>query len=388
MEKFDWVSTISRNIRGLRVIGLWPESEEGYKMDLYTLYTAVCINSLMVIHVMCQVINIIASHFDMDLIVEIFHILLQKILGLIKMYVFMRNIKTLKQLLKNLNGDVFQPKNMEQRLLVKPTLRGWKLVFNVFFYPTMTTVLLCGLIPILNGSYKNYRLPFLAWYPFNTKRSPMYQIVFAHQMISFTFLAITVVSIDMLTAALLMYVGIQCDILCNNLRNLGYDNRDGIDFEKSLIACIEHHQNILDFSEKCNSLISFTVLVQFFISALTAALALYQIAYFEIYSLQFCNGLMILGVSLIQTTTYCWFGNEVEVKASSSGLICYAAFQSNWTEQSPSAKKILMIFMIRSLTPIKISSYNLFYLSLETHKKILQSTWSYFTMLRQFGGVN
>ncbi|RZC34801.1 7tm 6 domain containing protein [Asbolus verrucosus] len=94
---------------------------------------------------------------------------------------------------------------------------------------------------------RDYEFPLPAWYPYNTKQSPIYEITYAYQAVSTWILVSTDVNIDMFLAALMMYVGAQCNILCDNLRNLKncYTENGWFDFNDNLIGCIKHHKEIL-----------------------------------------------------------------------------------------------------------------------------------------------
>nr|XP_015833047.1 PREDICTED: odorant receptor 43a isoform X8 [Tribolium castaneum] len=69
-----------------------------------------------------------------------------------------------------------------------------------------------------------------------------------------------------------------------------------------------------------------------------------------------------------------------------SSKIPYSAFESDWTGAPIEAKKNLLIFILRTQKPIKMSAINLFSLSLETFTTILRTSWSYFAVLRQVNG--
>ncbi|RZC34115.1 7tm 6 domain containing protein, partial [Asbolus verrucosus] len=177
-------------------------------------------------------------------------------------------------------------------------------------------------------------------------------------------------NIDMLVSALMMFLGAQCDILCDDLRNLGSVSSD---FNKEIKRCVRHHKEILRFAESCNKFFNFMMLGQFFTSAVCLAMALFRLALVTPSSFQFYTLLCSIASMIVQIFTYCWFGNEVETK---SNQIAYAAFKSDWTKQSSEVKKILIIFTIRTQKPIKLSTFNLFYLSLSTFMTVLFLTIS------------
>ncbi|RZC41406.1 7tm 6 domain containing protein, partial [Asbolus verrucosus] len=124
------------------------------------------------------------------------------------------------------------------------------------------TVFFWSIFPILDKSFKNYRLPFYAWYPYNTKTSPFYEITYVYQVFGTSFIALTNVCIDTLIASLNMYTGTQFDLLCDDLRNLYDPDEEGI--SKKLMTCIKHHKQILRFASNSNEFVNWIYFLQFF----------------------------------------------------------------------------------------------------------------------------
>jgi hypothetical protein len=205
MENFDWKLTIRANILVLKVAGLWPKGSEIYKLNLYTLYFFVFING----HNFFQAANIFFVYTDLEALSALIFVTITDVLASFKVYCFIRNIAILKRLL------------------------------------AFTTLVLWAIFPIMDGTVKDRRLPFSAWYPYNTKISPLYEITYLYQVISVWCLAIANLNMDTLIAALMMYIGCQCDILCDDMKNLR--NSVESDFNRKLLDCIEHHKTILRY---------------------------------------------------------------------------------------------------------------------------------------------
>ncbi|KAJ3648708.1 hypothetical protein Zmor_020489 [Zophobas morio] len=81
------------------------------------------------------------------------------------------------------------------------------------------TVFLWAIYPILDGSVKQNSLPFRAWYPYDTTVSPFYETTYVYQIVSVAFIASTGITVDTLITALSEFIGAQCDILCDNIKN-------------------------------------------------------------------------------------------------------------------------------------------------------------------------
>ncbi|CAH1367596.1 unnamed protein product [Tenebrio molitor] len=306
IQGFDWKSTIRTNLLMLRLTGLWPESDDGYKLDLYTFY-AICAKVLSDGNNFFQTAYIFEIYTDLQALASTFFVLCTDWLASIKVYYFVRKIKTIKSLMKELDSEEFQPRNEQQKIFLEPTLNSWRAIYALFCTVAAPALLLLTLFPIIDGSARQYRLPYWAWYPYDTKTSPNYEISYFHQVFSIWFLAICNLNMDTLMAALMMYTVTQCDILCDNLRNIKSGDRG-----KKIIECVEHHKKILGFAKNSNIFFNEMVLGQFFTSSASVALGMFEFTLVDPLSSEGIWVAMYVGSVTVQIFLYCWFGNQVE----------------------------------------------------------------------------
>ncbi|XP_063925631.1 putative odorant receptor 71a [Zophobas morio] len=243
MEKFDWKIIVRANLFILNLVGLWPKSGKGYSLNLYTLY-ALVVNTTVDAHNVFQAAYICAIYKDLQAIIAIIFILVTEADASIKIFYFVRRISLVQSLLKELENDEFQPRNSQQREMVQRTLNPWMLIYRTFWITTGTDLCFLFIFPIMDGSHKDYRLPFWAWYPFDTKRSPNYEVTYIYQVLCTWFLASCNIIMDTMFAALMTYIMAQCDILSDDLRNLA----DGDDsYNVKIVKCVQHHKKILRY---------------------------------------------------------------------------------------------------------------------------------------------
>ncbi|RZC36710.1 7tm 6 domain containing protein, partial [Asbolus verrucosus] len=336
-------------------------------------------------HVSVQTINIFFILDDLQAVTGTIFVSLMEMLGVLKSYCLIKNMGMLKQLMITINGDLFQPKNLQQIDLIQPNLKAWKTIVGSFWFFTLGWLFFYIFCPIFDQTIKEYRLPFLAWYPYNTKTSPQYELTYLHQFIGISYLAMTNVNIDSLIAALNMYIGAQFDILCDDLRNFHDPKKDNSeDANKKLQNCIHHHREILKFAEFVNHFYNWLIFVEFFVGAISIGLSMFQLTVVSFncdlsqftlvilfnkvvpFSGEFFSFISYSNCISLQVFMYCWFGNEIEVK---SNKLPYAIFESDWTSLSPEVKRNLIILLLRVQRPLKMSAFGLFYLSLETFVK-------------------
>jgi hypothetical protein len=242
MEKFDWKLTTKINIVMLKMVGLWPEGDQLYKLNLYTVYATIAINVFINGHTFFQAMNIFFVYSDLEALTATIFVTSSEILAALKVLCYIKNLAILKRLVSTLENELFQPESSNQIKLVRPSLRLWRRTYFGFWVPGALTLLLWSIFPVLDGSVSEYRLPFSAWYPHDTKTSPLYEITYLYQVAGIWFMATANLNIDTLISALMMYTGTQCDILCDNLKNL---NSDKTSFNAKLIKCVEHHRLIV-----------------------------------------------------------------------------------------------------------------------------------------------
>jgi hypothetical protein len=247
MEKFDWKLTISRNIFMLKIVGLWPPGDDTYTTNLYSLYSFISILLFIYGHNFFQTVNIFFIFPDLEAIAGTIFVTLSEMLTMVKSYYMVQNMGILKQLMVTIKSDIFQPRNPRQIQMIKPSLTFWKTVSSMLWGASSGAVFFWATYPILDKSVQQRRLPFLAWYPYDTTISPLYEFTYIYQIISVAFIAAATLSIDTLIAALNMFVGAQCDILCDDLRHLPGEEPD---FNRTLLKCIEHHKEILRYQKR------------------------------------------------------------------------------------------------------------------------------------------
>ncbi|RZC34671.1 7tm 6 domain containing protein, partial [Asbolus verrucosus] len=397
MERYDWKRTISVNILILKVLGLWPGGDETYKPNFYMLWSIFSITLFTIGHPFFQTINIIFIFDDFEAVIATIYVTFSEFLIILKAYLTIKNMKILKQLMVTLDSDLFQPRNAEQIILFEPGLKFWKINISVFWTMALGTIFFWSTYPIFDKSVHERRLPFLAWYPFNTKISPYYEITYAYQVIGVTFSASTALSVAALITAYYMYIAAQFVILSDDVRHLYDKSNNSINFKMKLINCVTHHRTILKFAEESSKFSNWIIFGQFFSSAATLALTMFQLTTVAAFSSEFFSLMGFLASITLEIFMYCWFGNEVEIESSK---VAYTAFESNWMDRTTDLKNDIIFFVRRCQKPLKMSALQLFYLSLETFMKvsstylaissmkslniklqILRASYSYFALL-------
>ncbi|KAJ3663339.1 hypothetical protein Zmor_007628 [Zophobas morio] len=310
LAKFNSKHKIGANLFFLRLVGLWPIGCDSYKFSAYTTHAIISIIIIMGSYNFARVMNLFFIYTDLEELTGSIYLTVTDCLVLVKMYFFVQNIRMLKELIGHLDSDLFIPKNETHINLILNGVKAWRISYKSFWVMVAGTLSSWSIVPLFDHDKR--RLPLEAWYPYDIKLSPYYEITYICQVVSIWFLATANMNMDSFMAALMMFIGTQCDILCDDLRNL--PEKD--EFNKKLLDCVTHHKDVLRFAENSNKAYNIIILGQFFTSCLAIALSMFQMTLVDMTSNDGLGFLFYICAMTVQLFQYCWFGNEIEVKVN------------------------------------------------------------------------
>ncbi|XP_063925635.1 odorant receptor Or1-like [Zophobas morio] len=187
-------------------------------------------------------------------------------------------------------------------------------VFNMLAAASVTFWMIS---PFLDNSFRTGRLPIISWYPYDIKISPFYELAYIHQCLASYYLGAAIANIDMMIAALMVHIGVQCDILCDSFKKLPVLKSTGKtedDFSKNIITCVQHHKQILSFAKSSNEFFDKILLGQFATSTIAIAVSLFEMSLVDPFSGTSLSHLAYLSSVVFQVFLYCWYGNEIKLK--------------------------------------------------------------------------
>lgn len=244
MQTFDWKHTIRINLLVLKFAGLWPADTGGYKCDQYTLY-AILLNIIVNSNNVFQTAYIYYIYNDLQALTSMFFLLLTTWLATVKTVFFASSSRTIQRLVQDLDCEEFQPKNDKQNIRAQQTLWTWKIMYISFYFAVGASVTFLCFYPVMDGSFKEFRLPVFSWYPYDTNKSPNYELTYVYQGVIMAVSAFTNLNMDTLIAALMVYVVCQCEILCDNFQNTEDD--PNISYNTKLVGHVIHYKKIVRY---------------------------------------------------------------------------------------------------------------------------------------------
>ncbi|XP_050488673.1 odorant receptor Or1-like [Bombus huntii] len=243
------------------------------------------------------------------------------------------------------------------------------------FYTIQVTFCVLALVgTTLVSNFKLKKLMFRAWFPFDFTSSWLaFSMTFIYQFVGLMIIATGVSMFDTFFAGLLLHICCQFEMLIDRLHNIGGNEI------QSLKDCVRHHNMIFRFAEIVNNFFNKIMFVQFMVSTVAICFTLYQLTETND-SLQIIGWTSFMFSALIQTFYFCWFGDAAKVKSLDISNMLY---HSDWPNLSNDARKMLLIIMARSLTPVEITSAYILPMNLESFKRLMKTTYSAYNMLVQ-----
>ena len=239
VDNFDWKNVIYENLLVLKSVGLWPKGNGLYNRDVYLVYALSLAVFLVAGFNLSQLINIYFIYTDFEVLTSSILLMTTNLLAITKMCLFLKNVPKIKNILNTLNTLDFRPKTPSQLELIKPSLKRWKRIYIWYHTVVIFNLLMWSVAPIL-GDLEEHRLPFAAWFPFDTQVLPNYAAAYVYQMVCMWPMSVCNMNLDCIVMALMMLLCVQCDLLCYNLRSL-----HSLSFDKELVECIKRHKVIV-----------------------------------------------------------------------------------------------------------------------------------------------
>ncbi|XP_075169839.1 odorant receptor 10-like [Haematobia irritans] len=231
------------------------------------------------------------------------------------------------------------------------------------------------LIPLI---LEERALPYDIHIPFvDTLKSPLYEILYLTQLtMSMPFVLLTYVPFTNLLISWLTFAASLLKILRHKLEALK-PSADEI-MLLQLRELIKFHQRIIDYCQTLENLVSFICLVELMLFTLMLSVLLTSFLLMENFMAKIASCIYTFCLLYALFLEY-WHANEI---SSESLKIADAAYNVNWNQSNTKIRKCIQILIQRSQTPIKIRAGGKFPMTLEAFKSLLNTTYTYFTMLR------
>ncbi|XP_014297324.2 odorant receptor Or1 [Microplitis demolitor] len=371
-----------------KYIGTWPPILEPYR-SIYLLYTCVSFIFILGIYLTVQTVNLFVIWGNIELMIATAFLLMTNSIHAYKVFVILGNQKRIQVLLDKLSTtNYYHNDDKYERVF---TYYAWQGLYHHIAYQSFGTVaVLCwGLTPLADAVAGNTRrLPMEAWYPYDTKKSPAFEITSGHQAVAVIIACFHNIGMDTLVTGLINAACCQLEIIKQNLKNVGsdfdYNSNNECDYEdfmnNEINKMVEHSNEIYNFVKEIEDIFGLIILFQLTVNCLIICITAFHITKMTVFIPTEFFGMMIyLCCMTYQIFIYCYHGNELAIQSASIGS---AAFASNWWKFHKNYNRSLGLLITRFNKSIVFTAGPLMRLSLQLFMSILRMSYSFFTLLQ------
>ncbi|XP_070518476.1 odorant receptor 94a-like [Cardiocondyla obscurior] len=343
----------------LTICGCWrPDSWSSLnKRIAYYIYSVIIVLS-MYTFMLTQLMDMILIVDNADDFSDNFFILIAMFLTCCKVLVVLVNRNNIVKLIDILMEKPCRPiRSSEIKILYKFD-KNIQINTQRFVYLGLVTFL-CILLSSLSTNFRNKKLTYRAWLPFDYSSTLLFFLTYTHQMVGLLTAAFLSIGCDTLICGLLVHICCQIEILLYRLRKI-------ISYSDIFRDCVRQHHRICRLALIVNAKFRLTITMQFIISTLVVCFSLYQINKTTRKD-KYVEMILYMACMLTQIFFYCWYGNELKIK---SHQMIDNIFGMEWLSLDKDKKQSLMIIMRRTLVPIQITCAYIFPMNLSSFMSV------------------
>ncbi|XP_011882829.1 PREDICTED: odorant receptor Or1-like [Vollenhovia emeryi] len=355
----------------LTICGCWrPDSWSSlHKRVAYNMYTSIIV-LLLNSFLLSQLMDVILTVNNADDFSDNFFVLIAMFISCCKLFILLMNRKNIIMLINMLMDKPCRPSRSTEMNIFDKFDKSMHI--NTWRYVYLGTVTQsCIVLSSLSISFKNRKLTFRAWLPFDYSSTLLFSLMYTHQMISLVTAAFLNIGCDTLICGLLVHICCQIEILLYRLRKV-------VSYSDVLRDCIRQHYHIIRLAFIVNAKFRLTITIQFIMSTLVVCFSLYQISKIATKA-KYIEMTLYISCMLTQIFLYCWYGNELKLK---SQQMIDNIFGMEWLTLDENKKKSLMIIMRRTIMPIQITCAYIIPMNIDSFMGILKTSYSTYNLLQ------
>nr|AII01061.1 odorant receptor [Dendrolimus houi] len=377
--------SVSISLTVLRVVGFWAPDDLGPDQKiLYHCLTACSFMYLLGIYLIIQVVDLFQIWGDLPLMTGTAFLLFTNLAQVTKILNILCRRNRIQAIIEDADEVLKRVSKGEAKKIVKSCNKETSLLQLMYFISTVVTTLGWA------SSAEKGKLPLRAWYPYNTSKSPAYELTYVHQVSALFIAAYLNVGKDTLVASLiaqcrcrLRLLALSFKTLCEGLqvgeKGLLTPDQELVASKRLRLLVIEH-QAVLSEAVQLQNCFSEPTFAQFTVSLIIICVTAFQLVS------QTGNMVRLLSMGtyllnmMFQVFIYCYQGNQLSEESSE---IAGAAYQCPWYTRSPKFRKALLTVMVRSRRVAKLTAGGFTTLSLASFMAIIKASYSLFTLLQQ-----
>ncbi|XP_036139546.1 uncharacterized protein LOC105839480 [Monomorium pharaonis] len=375
----------------LRMLGVWPDplvplSE--FQRPNIRFIVVTCILSLYVF--VPQVTNMILAWGNVSRMVEYLSSANFSLMALCKLIGTWYHGEALRTLMASVITDWTNSKNQERNIMLNIARRGRILSFRCYVSMTCTVLFYISLNVlkfIRNVSQTQRSLVYRFNYPYNTQKSPNYEITFFTQLSGGAYSAIINCTVDSYISILLLHICAQLINLRISLYNLVEELAAGsissLIFKKELAAITIRHEHLIKNAKTINDCYSAVLFVHMLAATFQLCFESFQVFTIitsnmsvSIIKLAFLSFYFVL--VLTHLYIYCYSAEQLLTESTN---MAYGVYECKWYNISSKDAKNLMFMVHRSTIPLRLTAGKFGIFSLEMFGTTVKTSMGYLSAL-------
>ncbi|XP_006624414.2 odorant receptor 85b-like [Apis dorsata] len=357
----------------LRIFGIWPDSP--YPKLKIIIWIIILPTFLVFQYWYC------ITHIKLGLIdlLDGLSLTLSNTLVFIKLIVIWFHKRTFYEILMSMKEDLNNNYSAieNKRIITDKFILSSRISNFLISYFAITFFLYSGVaLIILDEDQRKFlvRMEF----PFIVTISPRYEIILITQFIFESFIVYGAATSIALIAALILYVGSQIDLFCQNLIFHSYKKRESQDIIKDIIV---RHQKIIQLSKNIETIFTYIFLCQF----VSNMLVICFISFVLIISLHTEQTIVLIMKCFpyyiavnCEAFILCYTGEYITSKSEN---INKAIYNFLWYDLKSRDVRIILMIILRSQKQLTLTAGKFICLSLEAFANMLKASASYVSVL-------
>nr|WCC57366.1 odorant receptor 31 [Papilio dardanus] len=390
MQIFKQIDCFNINMKFWKILGIYPYRKITF---IYNLYCKIFFLVFIIFYDILLTINFYFLPSQLDAFIEEMIFYFTEIAVTSKVLTFLIMRDNIRKILEVLECSIFIPSSKNGIKILNNAKRFnimyWKIVAVVSFTSNLSHIISFFITRVLLEQSAELPICSYSFLSIEIKQRFIYPL-YLYQSVGIYFHMLANLNIDTFFLGILILVIAQLDILKETLTNLTDQSKyvtrekyvDGIQNEINIInnfnQAIVHYDELCKFCSLIQNTFNITLLFQFGMASSIICVCLFR------FTLPAANEYYIflatyMFIMVIQIMVPCWFGTKIIEK---SCLLSQAAYSCNWPYRSRKFKSNLRLFVERTNRPISITGGKMFTLSLVTFSSIMNSAYSFFTLLR------
>ncbi|XP_029672726.1 odorant receptor 13a-like [Formica exsecta] len=384
---FEWAVELNRF--GLKLVGLWPKTNEvaknNYASDLRVGIIFVIITFVSGIPLICSLVQVWT---DMILVIDNLQITLPLMLVSLKLVIIRWKRTAVLSIVRMMAEDWMAPKIDAERDVMVKRARTARLfvicgyVLMIFAFITII-VLPCFGLPfrrLTNLTDRDRPLPLQTYYFYDTDKSPQFELTLLIQATTIFLAAVTYTSVDAFLGLVILHICGQLENFRRRLISLALRK----DFNCALRNNVIAHLRLIRFADKMENTFALMMLSLVFYFGIVFCLygfLLLSVVTNAENNVSFSRvGYVIVGVVtlLAHTFLYCGAG---EIITEQCEAVYRAMCNLEWYRLKPKEGRTLILLMIRASEPFRITAGKIFPLTMTTFCSLLKTSAGYVSFL-------